>query len=82
MKLLKKPTAAQQAILTLLAQGAVIVIQPPNRQPRYAVTDADTTVRAVTARTIASLSFNGWIWSGPDRPSFVITNRGRATLAR
>jgi hypothetical protein len=80
MKLLTKPTKVQQSILEMMARGAVIVLHPPKRRPRRALTCGDDIVRAITARTLASMKFAGWIWSGPDRPCLVITRAGQAVI--
>lgn len=80
MKLQATPTLAQRTVLAQLARGAIVIMRPSGEIPRYVVMVSETSARRVSARMIASLQFNGWVWSGPDRPSFVITQRERAAI--
>lgn len=74
-------TPTQRQILARMAGGAVILIRERTLGGVYLLTGDDRPDRAVTARTMTALRREGWVWSGPDRPSLVITAMGRKVVA-
>jgi hypothetical protein len=72
-----RPTRAQRAILARLAGGAIIQI----RVNGYLLTGDGGPDRVVTDATMTKLRRSGWVWSGPDRPSLVITEMGRKLVS-
>jgi hypothetical protein len=78
-KLRKRPTRVQRSILEQMAHGAMIVIGPA-KSGMYRLTGGSDPDRIVNLRTAASMRVAGWIWAGPNLPSYVITMDGRHIL--